>query len=309
MKPCADYRERLAAEAGGDLPPGERSALEAHLARCAACRTTLEELRRTVAAIRSLPPLEPPADLPDRILARIARSAEAAGPSRVSRLLHHPLVQAASLLLIGATGYMAYRSLSRTAPVLAEPAPAAAPPGPWVQPPPASPAPPSPARPQRPAPARETERPRSLDAVEPDTESVAPAAPTPAPPALKTAAPVLQAAPGRTVDSEPPLVDRKAETPSARAKAQAEAPAAVLRIRLDATDPEAVADEVESAVHRAGGRIVAHTLPDTATGLRLAVPGNALPTLLDSLERLGRLRERPALLYATSAWVTLEIRW
>jgi anti-sigma factor RsiW len=59
----------------GDLPAAERQELEAHLASCAECRATLEELRAVVARAQSLPPRGPDVDLWPGIAARIAPDA------------------------------------------------------------------------------------------------------------------------------------------------------------------------------------------------------------------------------------------
>jgi tetratricopeptide (TPR) repeat protein len=48
---------------GEDLDPVERAAIEAHLGTCAACRTTLSELRAVAARAASLPDDSPAADL------------------------------------------------------------------------------------------------------------------------------------------------------------------------------------------------------------------------------------------------------
>lgn len=46
---------RLAAYAAGELPPAERSRLEARVARCARCRQTVQAYRLTLAALREVP--------------------------------------------------------------------------------------------------------------------------------------------------------------------------------------------------------------------------------------------------------------
>jgi len=57
------WTDRLSEYVDGELTPAERTALEAHLAACGACRQTLEELRRVVARAQALDDRPPAADL------------------------------------------------------------------------------------------------------------------------------------------------------------------------------------------------------------------------------------------------------
>ena len=61
----ADYLE-------GDLPLGKRALFDAHLAQCPDCSSELAEMRGTIALLRRLPTPEPPADLTDNVMRRIA---------------------------------------------------------------------------------------------------------------------------------------------------------------------------------------------------------------------------------------------
>jgi hypothetical protein len=63
--------DRLSEYLDGDIVGAERSAIEAHLAGCAQCATTLEELRRVATRAASLPGRPLPADLWPDIAARI----------------------------------------------------------------------------------------------------------------------------------------------------------------------------------------------------------------------------------------------
>jgi hypothetical protein len=72
-------REALGRHLEGELAPGERRAVERHLAGCAACREEHRELRATVDLLRSLPDPEPPASLVPDLLRRIE---SAPGPRR-----------------------------------------------------------------------------------------------------------------------------------------------------------------------------------------------------------------------------------
>jgi anti-sigma factor RsiW len=65
------WTDRLSEYVDGELANGERTALEAHLATCAACRATVEELRQVVARARALDNRAPKADLWPAVAKRI----------------------------------------------------------------------------------------------------------------------------------------------------------------------------------------------------------------------------------------------
>jgi len=65
------WTDRLSEYVDGELATGERAALETHLATCADCRATLEELRRVVARARSLDDRAPHVDLWPGVAQRI----------------------------------------------------------------------------------------------------------------------------------------------------------------------------------------------------------------------------------------------
>lgn len=75
------WTDRLSEYLDGELPEGERHALEEHLAGCEACRGTLEELRAVVARAGSLEDRPPATDLWPGIAERIG----AAGVVRKAR--------------------------------------------------------------------------------------------------------------------------------------------------------------------------------------------------------------------------------
>jgi hypothetical protein len=113
------WTERLSEYIDGTLPEGDRAALEAHLAACSACATTLEELRRVVTRARALDDRPPAADLWPGIAAAIGVSS---GPHRVVSLEQRrerrrvsftvPQLVAASValaLLSGAAGWLLVR--------------------------------------------------------------------------------------------------------------------------------------------------------------------------------------------------------
>jgi len=65
------WMDRLSEYVDGELAAEERASLEAHLATCAACRATLEDLRKVVARSRALDDRAPKADLWPGIHARL----------------------------------------------------------------------------------------------------------------------------------------------------------------------------------------------------------------------------------------------
>lgn len=65
------WTDRLSEYIDGDLEANEAAALEAHVALCAACRSTLAELRSVVTAARSLEDRAPANDLLPGIMDRI----------------------------------------------------------------------------------------------------------------------------------------------------------------------------------------------------------------------------------------------
>ncbi len=75
------FRSQLSAYIDGELDPPAAARLEAHLGECAPCRTELEQLRATVAALRELPEAEAPRSFalsPER--AAVRRPAVPAAP-------------------------------------------------------------------------------------------------------------------------------------------------------------------------------------------------------------------------------------
>ncbi len=73
------WTDRLSEYVDGELAGPERPALEAHLATCAGCRTTLDELRRVVARAQALDDRPPAADLWPTIALQIGVGRVAAG--------------------------------------------------------------------------------------------------------------------------------------------------------------------------------------------------------------------------------------
>ena len=89
MKPCLEFEKALLDRLGGALGPSAAARLEAHLPRCAACRTEAARLEAALAAAR----LPPPSEAERRALARAEGTAlrawrGAEGARRNRSLLH-----------------------------------------------------------------------------------------------------------------------------------------------------------------------------------------------------------------------------
>ena len=85
---CLHAREQLTEHALGVLPSDDAAALERHLEWCAACRKEAGELQRATATLAyTAAPVEPPAELEERVLdavkAAVGRKAAAPRRSRV----------------------------------------------------------------------------------------------------------------------------------------------------------------------------------------------------------------------------------
>lgn len=95
MTRCLD--DALSALVDGELTPAEETAARTHLATCAACREELAALERVRALVRSLPGL----DLPPLVVERV-RWLGRRRPSRVAAVAATAVAAAASLLFVAA---------------------------------------------------------------------------------------------------------------------------------------------------------------------------------------------------------------
>jgi len=117
------WTDRLSEYLDGELTPPERTTLEAHLASCDACRTTLDELRRVVTNARALDDRPPTADLWPAVAARIGLSTRVRARPVVRRFSFTvPQLAAASVVLAllsgGAAWLIGRRGIVPTPPVL-----------------------------------------------------------------------------------------------------------------------------------------------------------------------------------------------
>jgi hypothetical protein len=68
----SDIQSRMASYLDGELALGERALFDAHLDSCEPCSGELADMRATINLLRRLPTPEPPPDLVDQVMSRIA---------------------------------------------------------------------------------------------------------------------------------------------------------------------------------------------------------------------------------------------
>lgn len=122
--------DRLAAYAEAQLEPRERTSVERHLAGCARCRATLDEVRRGLGLMRELEAEAMPADDAEAMRARLlafAADRSAAARASTARRMPRTLWRAAAVLLLTLAGAVAYWQANRPwATLIAAEAPATA---------------------------------------------------------------------------------------------------------------------------------------------------------------------------------------
>lgn len=83
---CEEVRQLLPFYLEGDLPATSQQALAGHLENCPSCRRELEELQLTTTLLATWEELEPPADLHQGIMARLAELPKAQPAARAGAL-------------------------------------------------------------------------------------------------------------------------------------------------------------------------------------------------------------------------------
>ena len=97
--PCSWTQERIEAYIDDELTPVEQDRLEAHAVACAACAAELEDARRLVGALRTLPSLTCPDAVSQALQDRIQRTRQNRWRTAAKRW-YKPLAAAAVLALI-----------------------------------------------------------------------------------------------------------------------------------------------------------------------------------------------------------------
>lgn len=114
------WTERLSEYLDDELTAAERAALEAHLADCPECATTLDDLRRVALRARTLDDDPPGTDLWPAIAQRIGLAQQRPRTRRLSLTMPQLLAASIALILLSVGGGRLFMSRSRTgSPVVA----------------------------------------------------------------------------------------------------------------------------------------------------------------------------------------------
>jgi Putative zinc-finger/Predicted integral membrane protein (DUF2275) len=314
-----DMRERLSAYMDGEVSPEERSALEEHLETCRECREMIEDLRKTVAHVKTLEEVEPPAWMTHKIMAQVRSKAESRKSiwQRLFFPLHIKLpLEAVTALFCVVIGYYVFQIVQPAvkfagAPVQYEQSPvarkqAAPPPSPASEPA-AQPGPVT--KPQTPV----VQQPASEEAkvqapvAKNETEKFAAGfqekKSAPAAAAVPTqnqaerrsaqtagsqvAANQVEAA--RDAAARPEVMSKAAAKP-AGALAVAKAPAS--GVTLVVPDLEKAAAEIKEQIGLVGGKIASTESVSNRIVISATIPPRRLQEFVDHLDKLGTIRER-----------------
>lgn len=325
----ADMRRKLSAYLDNAVTADEKAEIKRHLGSCGTCRGEIADLELTVGYLKTLPDVEPPPWLTAKIMAKV-REMASPKPTLWQRLfypLHVKLpIEAFALVFLCVTGFYLARTIGTQAPLTSS---SFAPPQASVPPSvgglPASilqgkmrgahpgniPQPPAAQAPALPQPQLQPE-------PQPET------APAPARPIGQTPEPELQPADEGFMQerevSQPSAKEDKAVPRGAAKRARKATAGEALpvlggtpvekgEINLVVDDPAAAGGAIEQAVTRLGGRISGHSYSEESHLLIIRIGAHKVPALLDRLERIGTIQEKPHSPKGAGDMVDLTIRW
>jgi hypothetical protein len=331
----AEIRRKLVAYLDNAVSDEDKEEIKKHLGRCGGCRGEIADLELTVRFLKSLPEVEPPPWLAERIMANVRD--EAAHKWSHWRRLFFPLhvklpIEVLAMLFICVTGYYLTRMINEQPPVarapevpqkIKEKAPTHA----ESNPPATSAAP----RLQAGGTQRKMDAPQSADlpssppaADGTTTQKETSLHPAKISPVRKMAVPELRPTDEGLItdfDKANPVFEEKPASAVKRGgKGQAEEslrdaelPEAVTagkeEITLAVADPSAATGAIEEAVTRFGGRINGHSYSGERHLLFIRISAPNYPRLLDRLGRVGTVQERPQIQPGAMGMIDLVIRW
>jgi anti-sigma factor RsiW len=341
----ADIQSQLSAYCSHDLSEADRTTVERHLVDCPSCRARLADLRTTLHLMRSTPEVEAPPWMTSRIMAHL-REEKSSRQSWLQRIWfpkHTAFpVKFLALLVVCISGYYLSHTVEtelkqnaqqklQEMPVQqgAEPAkspvhipgkterqqdqPVATPPQTRL---------PSPAVPQPPA-----RQEGNLPQTAPNSQAPSLPAPyAPAPPAItdrfsdKTESLKVAPSPESFTRSEAAAPEKKAKSirsfdlrkdaaPPAASGRAISSPAGLalpqVSVRLKVDNPATAPDLIRDALFLSGGSIVA----ESGQLLTARIPAKRQIELLQRLEHLGHITERPVPSSSEANMVEVMIQW
>jgi hypothetical protein len=111
---CKDIQRNLSAYRDGVSSAEEKGVIEEHLKSCKACRTSLEDLEKTLSYVKNLNEIEPPAWLTQKVMTRVRE--EAVQKEGIVHKLFYPLhikvpVQAIATILIAVSAFYIFKTI------------------------------------------------------------------------------------------------------------------------------------------------------------------------------------------------------
>jgi hypothetical protein len=309
---CQEARDLFSARQDGELSPSDAAQLEAHLSGCAECRAEWARFDQVVSLLHATVPPHAPPGFVDRVVGAAQREP---WYRRVIGQVLFPLrvkvpLEAAALVLIGGLAVLTFqRSPEMQQMARQDYRPIEAPR-------------PEPIAKEKDTPTAATDN-RLADRARPQSSDMAAEAPVPtppvaaAPPAPQTTAPSIAAAPPPTPPTPsvaPPAADRQAgglaqqqlkrdveerkETAAKSAAAPPQSPAAPLRARafaaqpdvsarLTARDPSAALTALGEILRRHAGTEISRRPDAGAQIVELLLPRSALDAFVRELSQLG----------------------
>jgi hypothetical protein len=328
----AEIQGKLSAYLDNAVSTEEKAEIKKHLGICGSCRVAIADLELTVGYIKSLPEIEPPPWLTSKIMA-IVRDETIRNPSLWRRIflpLHVKLpIEVVALVFLCITGYYITRTISMptqlTAPISIQkrnlPQPST------TKAPTAASSAQSSEMGKKMAPVTDTlsqpAKPPSPNSDQQEEESP----PAPALPSRPMHEPELRPADDVFITEkgvEHPLgkeengashkaIHRSRKSPESSLAPAAGAPETMAagkeEVFLAVDDPIAAAGAIEEAVTRVGGTINGHSYSEDNHILFVRIGAQKMPGLLERLDRIGKLQERPNLPASASGKIELIIRW
>jgi hypothetical protein len=325
----AEMRRKLSDYLDNAVTAEEKAEIKRHLGSCGTCRGAIADLELTVGYLKTLPDVEPPPWLTAKIMAKV-REISTPKPNLWQRLFF-PLyvklpIEAVALVFLCVTGFYLARTIGTQAPLTSlSPAPQHAQvPSSATQPQASIPQrkmrATHPANLQQPSAVPAPALPQAEPQLEPEPE------PAPARRAGRMSEPELQPTDeGTMMEREAPQPAKEEKGAShgkekrAKKATAAEAlpgseifgkvPVEKAEIPLLVDDPVAAVGPIEEAVTRLGGRISGHSYTEESHLLIIRIGAQKVPALLDRLERIGTMQERPQIPKGAVGTVDLTIRW